>query len=136
MEQGRLMGIDFGEKRIGLALSDPLLTFAYSLDTYLNDKNFWTKFENIIKQNEVRKIIIGMPNQERNKNLVNSIKLFIKKIEEKFHLEVITWNEEFTSVIAQQMIIESVMKKKKRRDKGLIDKFAAAVILQEYLNSI
>jgi len=136
MEQGHLMGIDFGEKRIGLALSDPLLTFAYSLDTYRNDKNFWNKFEDIVKQNEVRKIIIGMPNQDRNKDLVNSIKSFIKKIEEKFHLEVITWNEEFTSVIAQQMIIESVLKKKKRRDKGLIDKFAAAVILQEYLNSI
>lgn len=136
MEQGRLLGIDFGEKRIGLALSDPLLTFAYSLDTYLNDKNFWKKFENIVKQNEVRKIVIGMPNEERNKNLVSNINSFIKKIEIKFHLEVITWNEEFTSVIAQQKIIQSVSKKKKRKDKGLIDKFSAAVILQEYIDSL
>lgn len=136
MEQGRLLGIDFGEKRIGLALSDPLLTFAYSLDTYLNDKNFWKKFENIVKQNEVRKIVIGMPNEERNKNLVSNINSFIKKIEIKFHLEVITWNEEFTSVIAQQKIIQSVSKKKTRKDKGLIDKFSAAVILQEYIDSL
>ena len=136
MEQGRLLGIDFGEKRIGLALSDPLLTFAYSLDTYLNDKNFWKKFENIVKQNEVRKIVIGVPNEERNKNLVSNINSFIKKIEIKFHLEVITWNEEFTSVIAQQKIIQSVSKKKTRKDKGLIDKFSAAVILQEYIDSL
>jgi len=136
MEHSRVLGIDFGLKRIGLALTDPLLTFAYSLDTYMNDKNFWKKFEEIVKQNEVKKIIIGMPNEDRNKNLAASIKSFIKRIEEKFHIEVITWNEEFTSVIAEQMIIQSVPKKKKRRDKGLIDKFSAAVILQEYLNSL
>jgi len=136
MEHSRVLGIDFGLKRIGLALTDPLLTFAYSLDTYMNDKNFWKKFENVVKQNEVKKIIIGMPNEDRNKNLAASIKSFIKRIEEKFHIEVITWNEEFTSVIAEQMIIQSVPKKKKRRDKGLIDKFSAAVILQEYLNSL
>jgi putative Holliday junction resolvase len=136
MEQGRLLGIDFGEKRIGLALSDPLITFAYSLDTYLNDKDFWNKFEDIVKQNEVRKIVIGMPNENRNRNLVSNIKSFIKKIENKFHLEVITWNEEFTSVIAQQKIIQSVPKKEKRKDKGLIDKFSAAIILQEYIDSL
>ena len=135
MESGRLLGIDFGEKRIGLALSDPLLTFAYSLDTLPNDTSFWKKFEVVIKQNEVRKVIIGMPNQDRNKKLVDEIKSFINKIKEKFRIEVITWNEEFTSVIAQQRIIESVSKKKKRRDKGLVDRFSAAVILQEYLNS-
>jgi putative Holliday junction resolvase len=136
MEQGRLLGIDFGEKRIGLALSDPLITFAYSLDTYLNDKDFWNKFEDIVKQNEVRKIVIGMPNENRNRNLVSNIKSFIKKIENKFHLEVITWNEEFTSVIAKQKIIQSVPKKEKRKDKGLIDKFSAAIILQEYIDSL
>lgn len=136
MEQGRLLGIDFGEKRIGLALSDPLLTFAYSLDTFQNDKNFWKIFEDVIRQNEVHKIVIGMPNEDRNEELVTAVKTFIEKIEDKFHIEVITWNEEYTSVIAQQKIIQSVVKKKKRRDKGLIDKFSAAVILQEYLDSL
>jgi len=136
MEQGRLLGIDFGEKRIGLALSDPLLTFAYSLDTFQNDKNFWKRFEDIIKKNEVHKIVIGMPNEERNKDLVAAVEAFKTKIEDKFHIEVITWNEEYTSVIAQQKIIQSVSKKKKRRDKGLIDKFSAAIILQEYLDSL
>ncbi|MEJ2505913.1 MAG: RuvX/YqgF family protein, partial [Ignavibacteriaceae bacterium] len=69
MEKGRLLGIDFGEKRIGLALSDPLLTFAYSLDTFQNDKSFWKRFEDIIRQNEVHKIVIGMPNEDRNEKL-------------------------------------------------------------------
>ena len=136
MEKGRLLGIDFGEKRIGLALSDPLLTFAYSLDTFQNDKNFWKRFEDIIRQNDVHKIVIGMPNEDRNEKLATAVKSFKKKIEDIFHLEVITWNEEYTSVIAKQKIIQSISKKKRRRDKGLIDKFSAAVILQEYLDSL
>ncbi|MEJ2495287.1 MAG: Holliday junction resolvase RuvX [Ignavibacteriaceae bacterium] len=78
MEKGRLLGIDFGEKRIGLALSDPLLTFAYSLDTFQNDKNFWKRFEDIIRQNDVHKIVIGMPNEYRNEKLATAVKLFKK----------------------------------------------------------
>jgi len=68
--------------------------------------------------------------------LVTQISNFKKEIERRFNLEVITWDEEYTSVIAQKRIIESVTKKKKRRDKGLIDRNSAAVILQEYLDGL
>jgi len=135
MEQ-RFLGIDYGERRIGLALSDPLLTFAYSYKTLKNDKDLWKNLTTIINEKKVTKVILGMPDFERNNSLVSNIITFKKKIETNFNLKVITWNEEFTSVMAQERIIQSVIKKKKRKDKGLVDRNSAAIILEEYLNSL
>jgi len=135
MEEQRILSIDYGKKRIGIALSDPLFTFAYSFKTIINDKNLWKNIAEVIKEKNVAKVILGLPN-EKNKLLVTQISNFKKEIERRFNLEVITWDEEYTSVIAQKRIIESVTKKKKRRDKGLIDRNSAAVILQEYLDGL
>ena len=136
MEEERYMGIDYGESRIGLALSDPLLTFAYSYKTIKNDKDLWKNITTIIDRKSVTMIVLGMPDAERNKSLAAKIISFKKKLENKFSVEVITWNEEFTSAIAHERVIQSVTKKKKRKDKGLIDSNAAAIILEEYLNSL
>jgi putative Holliday junction resolvase len=136
MEEERFMGIDYGESRIGLALSDPLQTFAYSYKTIKNDKSLWQNITSIIKQKNVTKVVLGIPDAKRNKDLVEKILSFKSKIETKFKIKVITWNEEFTSAIAQERIIQSVTKKKNRRDKGLIDRNSAAIILEEYLNSL
>lgn len=136
MKEKRVMSIDYGKKRIGLALSDPLLTFAYSFKTISNDKNLWRNIAEIIKEKNVVKVILGLPNERKNKLLVALIFDFKKEIEKRFKLEVITWDEEYTSVMAQEKIIESVTKKNKRRDKGLIDQNSAAVILQEYLDGL
>lgn len=136
MEELRVLGIDYGKKRIGLALSDPLLTFAYAYKTLINDKNLWKNLSALIAEMNIAKVILGLPVNEKNKDLINSILTFKKKLEEKFKLEVITWNEEYTSVIAQERIIQSVASKKKRKDKGLIDRDSAAIILQEYLESM
>jgi len=136
MDEQRLLSIDYGMKRIGIALSDPLFTFAYSFKTLINDKKFWKNIGEIINEKKVVKVILGMPNEEKNKSLATIISNFKKEIERRFKLEVITWDEEYTSAIAQERIIESVTKKKKRRDKGLIDRNSAAVILQEYLDSL
>ena len=136
MVEKRYLGIDFGESRIGLALTDPLSTFAYSYKTLKNDKDFWKNITAIINQKNVVRIVLGMPDIKRNKLLGSNILSFKKKLETKFNVEVITWNEEYTSAIAQERIIESVTKKKKRKDKGLIDQNSAAIILEEYLNSL
>ena len=135
MKEQRILSIDYGKKRIGIALSDPLFNFAYSFKTIINDKNLWKNIAEVIKEKNVAKVILGLPN-EKNKLLVTQISNFKKEIERRFNLEVITWDEEYTSVIAQKRIIESVTKKKKRRDKGLIDRNSAAVILQEYLDGL
>ena len=136
MEETRLLGIDFGLKRIGLALCDPLFTFAYAYKTISNDKNTWVNLSEIINENKIKKIILGLPGGEQNKMLIDKILDFKNKIEKKFCVDVITWNEDYTSAIAQERIIQSVVKKKKRKEKGLVDQNSAAVILQEYLDSI
>jgi putative Holliday junction resolvase len=136
MKEQRILSIDYGKKRIGLALSDPLFIFAYSFKTLINDKNLWKNIGEIINEKNVVKVILGLPNEERNKLLATIISNFKKEIEKRFKLEVITWDEEYTSAIAQERIIGSVTKKKTRRDKGLIDRNSAAVILQEYLDGL
>jgi len=136
IKEERILGVDYGEKRIGLALTDPLHTFAYAYKTILNDKKLWINFKNIINEKNVSLVILGMPNIKKNKVLASIILSFKDKIEKIFKTDVIIWDEEFTSVIAQQRIIESVVKKKKRQNKGLIDQNSAAIILEEYLQSL
>ena len=136
MEEQRIIGIDFGEKRIGIALSDPLMTFAYAHTTLQNDKNLWRNLSNIVIEMNVIRAVLGVPSNEKNSSLIKKIKDFKSTFQNKFNLVVLEWNEEYTSVIAQERIIESVASKKKRRDKGLIDRNSAAIILQEYLDGI
>jgi len=136
MEEKRILSIDYGNKRIGLALSDPLFTFAYPYKTIINDKNLWENIAEIIKDKNVVRVILGLPNESKNKSLATVISKFKTEIEKRFKLEVISWDEEYTSAIAQERIIESITKKSKRRDKGLIDRNSAAVILQEYLDGL
>ena len=136
--ESRVMGIDFGLKRIGIALSDSLKMFAYAHTTILNNSNVFVEIEKIIKEKNVIKCILGIPNENRvsKTSVVNDIKVFKSKIEKKILLPVVLWDETYTSAIAQQRIIESVSKKEKRKDKGLLDMHAAAIILQEYLDNI
>ncbi len=135
-EENRILAIDFGLKRIGLALSDPLLTFSYPFKTIFNDNSLWQNLKSIIEEKKVKKIILGFPlkNNDEKTHVTNSVLEFKKKLENKFSLEIILWDESFTSEMAKQIIIKTVTKKSKRRDKGLIDQNSAAIILQEYLN--
>jgi len=116
----RIMGIDFGLKRIGIALSDSLKVFAYTHTTLLNSSNTLVELEKIIKEKNVVKIILGIPNENHvsKTSVVNDIKKFKNTLEKKFLLPVIFWDETYTSAIAQQRILESVNKKQKRKNKN------------------
>ena len=133
----RYMGIDYGSKRVGIALCDPLLTFAYSYKTLVNDNTFFKELKAIIEEKNVIIIILGLPSESyrASKILAEEVRKLKKIIETKFSLEVILWDEEFTSILAEQQVLDSVKSKKKRKDKGLIDRNSAAIILQEYLNN-
>ncbi len=135
-EENRILGIDFGLKRIGLALSDPLLTFSYPYTTIMNDNSFWNKLKSIIEEKNVTKIILGYPlrNNRTKFDISDNVLEFKTKLINRFHLEVILWDERYTSEIAKQIVINSGIKKSKRKDKGLLDKNSAAIILQEYLD--
>ena len=131
------MGIDYGEKRIGIALSDPLFTFAYPFKTLPNDHNLIKNMLEIVDEKNVTKIILGLPSDrfKSSKELADRVHLFKKEIEQVIKIEVIFWDEEFSSALAQQKVNESVTKKSARRKKDLLDRHSAAIILQEYLNA-
>ncbi|MHB1686176.1 MAG: Holliday junction resolvase RuvX [Ignavibacteriaceae bacterium] len=134
----RIMAIDYGAKRIGLALTDPLLTFAYPFKTLLNDKNFWKEIISISEKKNVSKIILGLPLKENGEEyeLTATVLKFKTELEKKLSIEVLTRDERYTSSIAQSIITATVSKKSKRKDKSLVDQSAAAIILQDYLNEI
>lgn len=134
--QNRIMAIDFGLKRIGLALSDPLFTFAYPYKTIANDHLVWDNINSIIKEMNVFKIVLGYPlKEDKSKtHVTDSVIKFGNKIKSKYKMDVILWDESYTSEMAKEIIVKSVSKKSKRRDKGLLDRNSAAIILQEYLD--
>ena len=135
-KETRVLALDYGAKRIGIALSDPLMTFAYPHITISNDKKTLKELDKLIAEKNITKIILGYPFREDGKlsSLSNEITKFKKELEKRYKLEVLLWDERYTSVIATEMMISSNNKRSKRRDKGIIDRNAAAIILQEYLN--
>lgn len=132
----RILAIDFGLKRIGLALCDPLKTFAYPYKTILNDGKLLDELKRISVEESICKIILGYPLKEDGSaaQLGDVVMKFKKEIEGKLNLEVLLVDERYSSLIAQEKIRQSVTKKSKRREKGLIDKNAAAIILQDFLD--
>ena len=134
----RILAIDYGSKRIGLALSDPLLIFSYSYKTIFNDDKLWYNLDQVIKEKEVSKIILGMPYQENGQLSSNAPRIlkFKDALAKRYSLQIIEWDESQTSERASELIMQSVPGKKKRRDKGLIDRGSASIMLQEYLDSL
>jgi putative Holliday junction resolvase len=134
-DNDRIMAIDYGLKRVGIALSDPLKKFAYPYKTLDNDKNLFINLVKIINDMDVSLIILGIPNDKKENvnSLSNKINEFKSELLDRIKVEIIFWDESFSSKIAQQKILESVSKKKARRNKSLLDMHSAAIILSEYL---
>lgn len=138
VNESRVMALDFGIKRIGIALSDSLKLFAYPYTTMPNDEKLYDALKRIIEEKMISKIILGIPTERKSTktSVVKDIEKFKAKLETMFSIKVIFWDESYTSSIAQQKILESVNKKQKRQNKGLLDMYSASIILQEYLDSI
>jgi putative Holliday junction resolvase len=135
LEKKRLLSIDYGAKRVGIAITDPLRIFAYPLETLANDSFFWSNLLKLFSSYEIEKLIIGYPLKEDGSKS-SSTELVIKFTEElqkKVNIPFEYYDERYSSEIAKERIISSVSSKKKRRDKGLVDKNAAAVILEDYM---
>ncbi len=137
-EAERIVAFDYGVKRIGIAISDPLKIFAIPLITLENNKLLWTKISELFNNYYFTSAILGYPLKEDGSKttLTDKVEEFKKNIEKKFNVEVIYVDERYSSSIAWEHILESVKSKKKRRDKSLIDKNAAAVILKDYLSTL
>jgi len=133
---GRIIGIDYGTKRIGLAVTDPLQIFASPLDTVKPD-DFYRYIDNYLKKEAIDAFVIGYPVQMNNKpsESVNQINPFIKKLGRTFPGKLIHLvDERFTSQMAFQTMIDGGLRKNDRRDKSLVDKISASIILQSFLD--
>jgi len=133
---GRILGIDYGRKRIGLAISDPLSIFASPLKTVSNNE-FDSFLAEFLKTEQVSEFVIGYPVQLNNQpsESVKYINPFIRKLEKAFpEKPVHLIDERFTSGMAMKTMIEGGVKKKERQDKAMIDKISASIILQSFLD--
>jgi putative Holliday junction resolvase len=134
---GRIIAIDFGTKRIGLAVTDPLQIFASPLNTISPDQ-FDSFIAGYLKTEEVNDFVIGYPVRMNNQpsESVRYINPFIKKLKKTFpeiHIHLV--DERFTSQMALRTIIDGGVKKRDRKDKSLVDKISASIILQSFLDN-
>ena len=134
----KILAIDYGTKKVGVAISDESRKIAFSLKTVLNSQIFPFLSE-LMSQETISTIVIGNPlklNSNENK-LSNDVNIFINKLNQKFSdIEILKFDERFTSVIAKKTILESGISKMKRRNKILVDKISATIILQDYISSL
>ena len=131
----RILAIDFGEKRTGIAVTDELQIIATGLTTVPTNE-LLSFLENYFNEENVELVIVGEPKRMNNENsaVESSILEFIKKFETKFsNIPLRRVDERFTSKMAFQTMIDGGLKRKQRKDKGLIDKISATIILQSYL---
>jgi putative holliday junction resolvase len=133
----RIMGIDYGTKRIGIAVTDPLQIIASPLETVDNQKiiDFLATY---FFTEQVDCIIVGEPKKLDNSDaeIMPKIRDFIKSLNKHFpHIPVELQDERFTSADAKRIILESGIKKMKRRDKSLVDKISASIILKEWMEA-
>ena len=134
---GRLLGIDYGTKRIGIAVTDPLNIFASPLITIKNH-DFYSFLSDYLKNESIDAFVIGYPVQMNNQpsESVRYIDPFIRKLEKEFPGKPVhRIDERFTSQIALKAMIEGGVKKNDRRDKAMIDRTSAAIILQSFLDN-
>lgn len=134
----RILSIDYGGKRTGLAVTDPLKIIATGLET-IESKELITWLKIYLAAEEVELIIIGLPKNwdESDTHGTPLVEAAIKKIKKEFPtMPLKTVDERYTSKMAKDAMLEMGMKKKDRRDKKNVDLIAATIMLQEYLSTL
>ncbi len=133
-----ILGLDIGTKRTGVAVSDEGGTFSFPRDTIVtrNREEWFAKVKQVVEDDNVQEIVVGMPlNQdgEHGKD-AQGIQVHIALLRERLKLPVIEWDERFTTHQAERTLLEADLSREKR--KTVIDKVAATIILQSYLDSL
>lgn len=132
----RILALDYGKVRTGIAVTDELQLIASGLST-VETKNLLPFLEEYTQKESVELFVVGLPKQLDNTESESEvlIKGFLNKLKARFpSIPVERQDERFTSKMAVQSMLDSGMKKKKRRDKALVDEISATLILQAYLN--
>ncbi len=132
---GRILAIDYGRKRVGLAVTDSLKMIANGLTT-VSSKDIFDFLTSYIKKENLECFVVGYPKQMNNQpsESIEYINTFIKQLKRKFpYIPVELIDERFTSKMAFQTMIDGGLKKKARKNKALVDTISATIILQSFL---
>lgn len=132
---GRILAIDYGQKRVGIAATDDLQIVSNGIAT-VRSIDIWKFLEAYLMENDVVKIVVGEPKDMMNKpsDASRFIEPFVKKLEKKYpQMKVERFDERFTSKMAFNAMIEGGLSKKKRQNKALIDQVSATILLQSYM---
>ena len=137
----RIMGLDYGSKTVGIAVSDTLLITAQSVEIIRREsenklRKTLARIEQLIKEYEVQELVLGLPKNMNNSEgvRVEKTKEFKEMLERRTGLKVILWDERITTVAADRAMMEAGIRREDR--KNYVDKIAATFILQGYLDSI
>ncbi len=131
---GRIMAIDYGKKRVGVAVTDPLQIIATRLET-VNADLIWRFLDDYFKKETVELVLIGYPVQLNNQpsEALRYINPFVQKFQQKYPIEVRLVDERYSSKMAFQSMIDAGLRKMQRQDKGTIDGVSATILLQSFL---
>lgn len=135
---GRILGIDYGLKRTGLSVTDPLQIIVNGLET-VPTVNLMAYLKDYLKNNEVDKLVLGYPvtNSSQVNQMGELILKFQKTLEDSFPAQqVVLFDERKTSIQAMEIMVKSGIRKSQRKDKSTIDRLSAVLILQKYLGHI
>ncbi|MEW6455669.1 MAG: Holliday junction resolvase RuvX [Acidobacteriota bacterium] len=134
----RILGIDFGDRVIGLALSDESKTIAFPLDSYRrkNEKSDYEYFKKIVDNWKIEKIIVGNPVRMNGSAGVRVKKTedFVEWLKKNFNVDIELWDERLSTKEAEKLLLSAKMKWKKRRK--IVDKISASLILESYLYAV
>ncbi len=135
---GRILAIDYGQKRVGIAVTDELRMIATGLTT-VHVKDIWTFLHDYFAKEKVDCVVIGEPKDLMNRpsDSTRFIEPFVKGLTKKFpKIKVKRFDERFTSKMALDTMIAGGLSKSKRQNKSLVDTISATLILQSYMDSI
>jgi len=132
----RILSIDYGKKRTGLAVTDPLQIIANGLTT-VPTAGLYEYVDKYVHTEQVELIVIGepkQPNGQPSENLAR-VKEFVARWKKRQQIPIVLYDERYTSVLAHQAMIDGGLGKKARQNKALVDEISATIILQSYLES-
>lgn len=140
---GKILSIDYGSRRIGIALSDESRTIAFGREAIPNNSETFRKIIELIESNDVSEIVLGYPLNLKGLRTpqTQEVERFETKLNESLQhsnlsrIEIVRWDERLTSKAAQHSLLQSGMKKSRRKDKSNIDIISATLLLQGYLDS-
>ncbi|MBV67987.1 MAG: Holliday junction resolvase RuvX [Candidatus Marinimicrobia bacterium] len=135
MKVNRALGIDYGDTRIGIALSDPLQIITKPYITLKNNSDFFVKLESIVNEKEVKIIVVGYPYGMKGQitKQTEKVDLFIDRLKQNIDIDVIKVDERLSSKSAENLLKKQGFKT--GHNKSMIDDTSAAIILQEYIDS-